>query len=142
APRRRLGSRDGAAGAAGCGRDPRADGHLLRSGREHPRREHPGDRRLMIRAWLGGVALALSWLTMLPARGPSEIDRAVAGRAISAAPVAGAVLAAAATAVCLIGSTVGTPPLVTGLVCVGVLAVGTRGMHVDGLSDTADGLGC
>ncbi|MCD2096149.1 adenosylcobinamide-GDP ribazoletransferase [Rhodococcus rhodochrous] len=96
----------------------------------------------MIRAWLGGVALALSWLTMLPARGPSEIDRAVAGRAISAAPVAGAVLAAAATAVCLIGSTVGTPPLVTGLVCVGVLAVGTRGMHVDGLSDTADGLGC
>ncbi|WP_371053733.1 adenosylcobinamide-GDP ribazoletransferase [Rhodococcus gordoniae] len=96
----------------------------------------------MVRAWPAGVALALSWLTVLPARGPAEIDRTVAGRAISAAPIAGALLAAAAATVCGLGSAVGAPPLVTGLLCVGALAVGTRGMHVDGLSDTADGLGC
>jgi len=96
----------------------------------------------MLRRWTGGVALALSWLTVLPFRGPSEIDRAVAARAITAAPVAGAVLGAAAAVVCLLTSGLGAPALVTGLLCVGVLAVGTRGMHVDGLSDTADGLGC
>ncbi|MEU5843171.1 adenosylcobinamide-GDP ribazoletransferase [Rhodococcus sp. NPDC047139] len=96
----------------------------------------------MVRNWLGAVALALSWLTVLPARGPAEIDRTVAGRAISMAPVAGCTLAAAAAATCLGAAALGAPPLVTGLLCVGVLTVGTRGMHIDGLSDTADGLGC
>lgn len=96
----------------------------------------------MLRSRVEGIALALSWLTVLPVRGPQDIDRSIAGRAIAAAPVAGAVLGVAAAAVSWLMVTAGAPPLATGLLCVGALALGTRGMHVDGLSDTADGLGC
>ncbi|MEE2057849.1 adenosylcobinamide-GDP ribazoletransferase [Rhodococcus artemisiae] len=91
---------------------------------------------------LGGVALALSWLTVAPVRGPHEVDRAVAARAIRAAPVAGLVLGGAATAVAWVVSTAGGNAGIIGFACVGFLALATRGMHIDGLADTADGLGC
>ncbi|MEE2035147.1 adenosylcobinamide-GDP ribazoletransferase, partial [Rhodococcus chondri] len=96
----------------------------------------------MIRRPLDGIELALSWLTVLPVRGPEHIDRAAAGRAITAAPVAGLLLGAGAAAVSWGLIAVGAAPPLAGLICVGFLAVATRGMHVDGLSDTADGLGC
>ncbi|NLV78620.1 MAG: adenosylcobinamide-GDP ribazoletransferase [Rhodococcus sp.] len=96
----------------------------------------------MLRAAATGVTLAASWLTVLPVRGPDTVDRDAGRRAIAAAPVAGVLLGVGATAVAWASSAVGVPGLVTGLLCVGFLAVATRGMHVDGLSDTADGLGC
>lgn len=37
-------------------------------------------------------------------------------------------------------SVIGTPPLVAALVLVGTVAWGNRGLHLDGLSDTTDGL--
>lgn len=95
-----------------------------------------------MRRVLGGVALALSWLTVAPVKGPHEVDRAVAGRAIGAAPVAGVFLGAATTAVAWVASTAGASEGIVGFVCIGFLAVATRGMHIDGLADTADGLGC
>jgi adenosylcobinamide-GDP ribazoletransferase len=89
-----------------------------------------------------GLALALSWLTVLPVRvAGGEIAAAAAG-ALRWAPVVGALLGALAGGL-LVGLTVlGVPAAVAGLLTVGFLALVTRGMHVDGLADTADGLGC
>lgn len=89
-----------------------------------------------------GLLLAFSWLTVLPVRGPADIDRASAGRAIAHAPVVGLVLGGIASA--LMWSTImaGLSPFLGGLICVAAAALLTRGMHLDGLADTADGLGC
>jgi adenosylcobinamide-GDP ribazoletransferase len=90
---------------------------------------------------VNGLRLALSWLTVLPVRGPDAVDRVPAGRAIGLAPVVGVLLGVGATAVMWLVGEAGAADLVAGLVTVGALALGTRGMHVDGLADTADGLG-
>ncbi|WP_156758380.1 adenosylcobinamide-GDP ribazoletransferase [Actinokineospora pegani] len=83
------------------------------------------------------MRLAFSWLTVLPLR-VSDVDRAAAGRAIALAPVVGVVLGLLAAGVLWLPF----PPLLGGLLAVGALALATRGMHVDGVADTADGLGC
>jgi adenosylcobinamide-GDP ribazoletransferase len=88
-----------------------------------------------------GLALALSWLTVLPVRVGTP-TRATAAAAIRWAPLVGAVLGAVAGAVLLGLLALGVPALVAGLLTVGFLALATRGMHLDGLADTADGLGC
>ncbi|WP_300014013.1 adenosylcobinamide-GDP ribazoletransferase [Pseudonocardia sp.] len=88
-----------------------------------------------------GLALALSWLTVLPVRAGAP-DAATAAAAIRWAPLVGGLLGAAAGGVLVGLAALGAPPLVAGLLTVGVLAAATRGMHVDGLADTADGLGC
>jgi adenosylcobinamide-GDP ribazoletransferase len=88
------------------------------------------------------MRLALSWLTVLPVRGPTTVDRATAGRAIAVAPVVGLLLGGVALGVLFGLSALDAPDLVAGFATVGVLALLTRGMHLDGLADTADGLGC
>ena len=88
-----------------------------------------------------GLALALSWLTVLPVRtGPPT--PAVAAAAIRWAPLVGALLGAAGGGVLLGLTALAVPPLVGGVLTVGFLALVTRGLHLDGLADTADGLGC
>lgn len=86
------------------------------------------------------LRLALSWLTVIPA-GRHRVDRAVAGRAIAVAPVIGLLLGLPAAALASLLGRTGMPGLLTGLLVVGLLALATRGMHLDGLADTADGLG-
>lgn len=94
--------------------------------------------------WPGrdGLRLAVSWLTVLPVAGPVAVDRRVASAAIRWAPAVGLALGALAAAVLDGSSALGLPPLLAGLLTVATLAVLTRGMHLDGLADTADGLGC
>ncbi|WP_280214969.1 adenosylcobinamide-GDP ribazoletransferase [Nocardia cyriacigeorgica] len=88
-----------------------------------------------------GPRLAFSWLTVLPVRGPDTIDRSSAGIAIAWAPVVGAALGLLATGALWLLTAAGASGAVAGLVAVGLLALATRGMHLDGLADTADGLG-
>jgi adenosylcobinamide-GDP ribazoletransferase len=91
---------------------------------------------------LRGLALALSWLTVLPVRVEADAVAGAAAAALRWAPVVGALLGAGAGALAVGLSAVGVPPGVAGLLAVGLLALASRGMHVDGLADTADGLGC
>ena len=95
-----------------------------------------GERALF--AWL---RLAFSTLTALPVGPPPLVDRTVAGGAMACAPLVGLVLGALAGAgAAALGWWTGS----AGVAAVGgvaLLAALTRGMHLDGLADTADGLG-
>ncbi|WP_020495259.1 adenosylcobinamide-GDP ribazoletransferase [Sciscionella marina] len=88
-----------------------------------------------------GSALALSMLTVLPVRARS-VDRAAGRAAIALAPLVGlllgAILAGAAFGLRLLGA----PEALAGLLAVALGVLGTRGMHIDGLADATDGLGC
>ncbi|WP_245670854.1 adenosylcobinamide-GDP ribazoletransferase [Nocardia flavorosea] len=84
------------------------------------------------------LRLTFSWLTVLPVRGPAEVDRRAAARAIALAPIAGLTLGLAAAAVLWLLEPAGAA---AGFAAVAVLALLTRGMHLDGLADTFDGLG-
>ncbi|HEX5811413.1 MAG TPA: adenosylcobinamide-GDP ribazoletransferase [Pseudonocardia sp.] len=88
-----------------------------------------------------GLALALSWLTVLPVRTGAPDSRTAAG-ALRWAPVVGGLLGAATGAVLVGLGALGVPALAAGLLAVGFAGLATRGMHLDGLADTADGLGC
>lgn len=87
------------------------------------------------------MRLAFSWLTVLPLH-VADVDARAARRAIAAAPVVGAALGAVVAGLLWTFGRIGLPPLLSGLLAVAFLALATRGMHVDGLADTADGLGC
>ncbi|KAF0842527.1 adenosylcobinamide-GDP ribazoletransferase [Nocardia caishijiensis] len=90
---------------------------------------------------MNAVRLAISWLTVAPVGGPSTVDRHLAGRAITLAPLVGLLLGAGTAAALWVFDRAGLTSALAGLLAVGLLALGTRGMHLDGLADTADGLG-
>ncbi len=90
-----------------------------------------------------GPQTAFSWLTVLPVSSPpGPFDRALGGAAIGSTPMVGGVLGALVAAAAYGLSFTELPVLLCGLLIGGLLAVLTRGIHLDGLSDTADGLGC
>lgn len=92
------------------------------------------------RAVKDALRLAFGTLTILPVRPPSAVDRRTAARAMVIAPVVGLLLGLVAVALLwLLPSTVS--PLLAAVLAVAMLALLTRGMHLDGLADTADGLG-
>jgi adenosylcobinamide-GDP ribazoletransferase len=83
--------------------------------------------------------LAFGTLTVLPVRPPRTLDRRTAGSAMVLAPFVGLVLGLLCAA--LLAATAHGPALLRAVLCVVLLALLTRGMHLDGLADTADGLG-
>ncbi|GHH52628.1 adenosylcobinamide-GDP ribazoletransferase [Lentzea cavernae] len=87
------------------------------------------------------MKLAFSWLTVLPLR-VDDVDRRAAGRAIAWTPFVGVVLGAFVVGVLELLAISDISALVAGFLVVGVVALSTRGMHLDGLADVADGLGC
>lgn len=90
----------------------------------------------------GGLRLALTTLTVARVRGPDTLDRPTAGRAMALAPLIGLGLGAL-LAVLLVGVEAVTagPPLLAAALVVAGHALLTRGLHLDGLADLADGLG-
>lgn len=87
------------------------------------------------------LRLAVGTLTIIPSGPLPAIDRPLAARAMIIAPLAVAPLAAATAAVGWLAGLGELPALVVGLLMVGVMALGSRVMHLDGLADTVDGLG-
>jgi adenosylcobinamide-GDP ribazoletransferase len=87
-----------------------------------------------------GVRLALGTLTAVPVAPPSRVDRAVAGVAMSVSAVVGLVPAAVVGLVVAAGAALDAPGLLVAVLAVGACALATRGLHLDGLADTADGL--
>ncbi|MEV6929198.1 adenosylcobinamide-GDP ribazoletransferase [Dactylosporangium sp. NPDC051485] len=89
---------------------------------------------------MGGLRLALSLFTVAPVRA-SRLDRPAVRHAMLLAPLAGAllglVLGLAGRGLVLAGAA----PLLGAAVLVALSLLLTRGLHVDGLADTADGLG-
>lgn len=88
-----------------------------------------------------GARLALSWLTVLPVPAP-RVDERTCRHAISFAPVAGALIGGFGAGLLWVLTALGAPNLLAGPLVVAALVLITRGMHVDGLADTVDGLGC
>jgi adenosylcobinamide-GDP ribazoletransferase len=96
---------------------------------------------------LGGFRLAVTLLTSIPFSvtvrgGPTEPSRRVAGAAMAWAPVVGLLLGAVAAGVLELAARLArTGPLLAAVLAVTVLVLLTRGLHLDGLADLADGLG-
>jgi adenosylcobinamide-GDP ribazoletransferase len=88
-----------------------------------------------------GLRLALSWLSVLPVSA-RVVEPRTCRQAIGFAPLVGGLIGALGAIVLWALTTLHAPSLLAGLITVAVLVLLTRGMHVDGLADTVDGLGC
>jgi adenosylcobinamide-GDP ribazoletransferase len=90
-----------------------------------------------------GLRLAVTLLTALPLRGAGPAPtRRTARAAMAWAPVIGLLLGAAAAGVLELLVRIGRAgPLLAAVLAITALAALTRGLHLDGLADLADGLG-
>ena len=107
----------------------------------------PGQPARPGRPWQAGLVplrTALGLFTILPVRAAPEIGKEDAARAVLWLPVVGLLLSVPAAAALLAveaGGHSGPRRLLAAVLAMGVLALLTGGLHLDGLADTADGLG-
>ncbi len=90
----------------------------------------------LLNAW----RLSVGTFTAIPVAPPTTVTPRLSGRAVTLAPLAVLPLALAVAAVLWIGRELGLAPIAVAALAVAVLALGSRAFHLDGLSDTADGL--
>ena len=86
------------------------------------------------------LRLAFGTLSTIPMRPPGRVDAATARRAMVLAPVTVLPLALVWAAGHLLAGHTSAPVLLIALVVVAVTALYSRGLHLDGLADTTDGL--
>ncbi|MBB2911915.1 adenosylcobinamide-GDP ribazoletransferase [Streptosporangium becharense] len=87
-----------------------------------------------------GVRLAIGTLSVFPVR-PGIVDRRAGGIAMAVAPMVGAAIGICGGLVLAVAMWLGTTPLLASVLAVATVALLTRGLHLDGLADLADGLG-
>ncbi|HEV2346065.1 MAG TPA: adenosylcobinamide-GDP ribazoletransferase [Actinocrinis sp.] len=104
----------------------------------------PGDgddgRPGRISGVIGGLRLSVSTLTIVRAGAP-RVDRRAAGAAMISAPLVGLGVGAVAAGAGQVVQWWTRAPLISASIAIAALAALTRGLHLDGLADTADGLG-
>lgn len=90
-----------------------------------------------------GLRLSVTLLTVIPLGGPvTKPSQDTAAAAMTWAPAVGLLLGGIATAVLVVADhPLGEGPLTAAGLAVAALALLTRGLHLDGLADLADGLG-
>ncbi|MEZ0580408.1 adenosylcobinamide-GDP ribazoletransferase [Nocardioides sp. MH1] len=86
------------------------------------------------------LRLAVGTLTAIPVPAVVRVTPRTATGAMVLAPLAVLPLGALVGAIVWAGGRATVPPLATAVVALGVLALGSRALHLDGLSDVADGL--
>lgn len=91
-------------------------------------------------ARMDGLRFAFGTLTVFPAR-ITRWDRDAARAGMLCAPVAGLAVGVCAATLGSAFLLLGSGPLLAAVVTTAVPAALTRGLHLDGLADTADGLG-
>src|SRR6516165_3040051 len=104
----------------------------------------PGPSARPRRAGLAPLRTSFGLFTVIPVRASPAIDAGDAARAVLWLPVVGALLAVPAVGVLLAvqaGGHSAPRRLLGAALAIGVLALLTGGLHLDGLADTADGLG-
>lgn len=87
-----------------------------------------------------GFFLALRFLSIVPIPGKSEATERQLGRATAWYPVVGVLLGALLYGCAYLFTRLWSP-LSTACLCLAVWTLFTRGLHLDGLADTFDGLG-
>lgn len=91
---------------------------------------------MLLDAW----RLAVGTLSALPVRPPRVVDRRRAGIAMVVAPLAVVPLGVVLAGLVVAGRALGLPDLVVAFVAIGATVLGNRAFHLDGLSDTVDGM--